>query len=143
MSDTDKISLPAHDPYGALRNRDFRLFTIGLMLANVGNAMQSVAVGWDLYERTGKALALGGVGLVQILPVLLLALPAGHLADRFDRRRIMLATLTVSMLCSLGLAMFSHIGGTMAPARYAYSLYACLFINAVARAFHSPANASL
>jgi hypothetical protein len=55
----------------------------------------------------------------------------------------MLVTLTVSMLCSLGLAAFSHMGGTMAPTRYAYSLYACLFVNAVARAFHGPANASL
>lgn len=143
MNDTDKTALPAHDPYGALRHRDFRLFTVGLMFANVSSAMQSVAVGWDLYERTGKAWALGGVGLVQILPVLLLALPAGHLADRVDRRRIMLATLTVSMFCSFGLAVFSHMGGTMAPARYTYSLYTCLFINAIARAFHGPANASL
>ena len=143
MNDTDKTPLLAHDPYGALRHRDFRFFSIGLMLAFVGNAMQSVAVGWDLYERTGKAWTLGGVGLVQVLPILLLSLPAGHLADRFDRRRVMLVTLTVSMLCSLGLAAFSHMGGTMAPTRYAYSLYACLFVNAVARAFHGPANASL
>jgi MFS family permease len=132
-----------HDPYGALRDRDFRLFSIGLVFANVGNAMQSVAVGWDLYERTGKALALGGVGLVQVLPVLLLALPAGHLADRFDRRRVMLVTLMVSMLCSFGLAAFSYMGGAMAPSQYACSLYTCLLVNAVARAFHGPANASL
>ena len=132
-----------HDPYGALRHRDFRLFSIGLALAFVGNAMQSVAVGWDLYERTGKAWVLGGVGLVQAVPILLLALPAGHLADRFDRRRVMLVTLVASVFCSLGLTAFSYMGGSLAPARYAYSLYACLFVNAIARAFHGPANASL
>ena len=53
--------------------------------------MQSVAVGWELYERTGSATALGLVGLVQVLPVLLLAIPAGHAADRYNRKHQVIA----------------------------------------------------
>src|SRR5947208_2931680 len=49
----------AHDPYAALRHRDFRLFLAGTVLASVGNEMQAVAVGWELYERTGSALGRG------------------------------------------------------------------------------------
>ena len=74
------------DPYAALRIRDFRLYVLGNLVGTIGMEMVTVAVGWDLYERTGSALALGGVGLAQVLPVFLLTLPAGHVSDRFDRR---------------------------------------------------------
>ena len=77
---------PPHDPFAALRSRDFRLFVLGSFLAVFAEQMLGVAVGWELYDRTGAALALGLVGLVQIVPVLLLALPAGHLADRRNRK---------------------------------------------------------
>ena len=72
-----------HDPYAALRHRDFRLFLINSVAATIGGEMQSVAVGWELYERTNSKLALAFVGLVQALPVLLMSLPAGHVADRY------------------------------------------------------------
>ena len=77
---------PEHDPYAALRERDFRLFLSGNFLWVLGFKMQTVAVGYEVFQRTGSPLALGLVGLVQILPVLALALIAGHVADRFDRR---------------------------------------------------------
>ena len=82
---------PRHDPYSALRNRDFRLFLVNSVAATVGNEMQAVAVGWDLVRRTGQPLSLGLVGLVQALPVMLLAVPAGHLADRLPKKWIVLA----------------------------------------------------
>ena len=71
---------PQTDPYAALRVRDFRLYLIGNFIGTMGMEMVTVAVGWDLYERTGSALALGGVGLAQVLPVFLLTLPAGHVS---------------------------------------------------------------
>src|SRR5262245_49212842 len=77
-----------HDPYAALRFHDFRLLLLGSFLEVVGQQMLGVAIGWELYERTRSPLALGLIGLVQVVPVVLLALPAGHLADRFDRKRI-------------------------------------------------------
>ena len=79
---------PRHDAYSALRNRDFRLFLVNSVAATVGNEMQAVAVGWDLARRTGQPLSLGFVGLVQALPVMLLAVPAGHLADRLPKKWI-------------------------------------------------------
>ena len=78
-----------HDPYAALRHPDYRRLLAGSVLAAVGSEMQSVAVGWELYQRTSSAWALGLVGLVQLLPVLLLSLPAGHAADRYSRKRLL------------------------------------------------------
>src|SRR6266403_1957357 len=95
----------AHDPYAALRFPEYRLYVVGNTAINIGSNMQSIAVGWELYERTGSAMALGWVGLVQALPIMLLALPAGQLADRMDRRRIALFGLLVVAMASLGLAI--------------------------------------
>ena len=76
------------DPYGALRQRNYRRYFAGNVLYTLGIEMQAAAVGWDLAERAGSpegaALALGITGLVQFLPVLLLAIPAGHTADLLD-----------------------------------------------------------
>jgi MFS family permease len=125
-----------HDPYAALRYRDYLWFALGAILANMGNAVQSVAVGWDLYERTGSAWVLGGVGLVQVLPVILLSVPAGHLADRLDRRRIILCAQAVVISCSVLLSLLAYVGGSL------LAVYGCLFASAVARAFAGPATAS-
>ena len=77
-----------HDPYAALRVRDYQLYLPGSTLANFGMRMQGAAVLWEIYERTGSALHLGFVGLVQILPVIALTLPAGHAADQFSRNSV-------------------------------------------------------
>jgi MFS family permease len=133
----DPAEAGRHDPYAALRHRDFRLILAGTILASVGNEMQAVAVGWELYERTGSAMDLGLVGLVQALPVMLLALPAGHLADRASRKGIALATQTALAVASLGLAMVS---ATRAPVPW---VYACLALAGVANAFAFPARWAL
>ena len=78
----------AHDPYQALRYRDYRLFLAARLLAAIAVLMQDVAVGWQLYERTNSALALGLTGLASVTPTILFALPAGALADRVDRRNV-------------------------------------------------------
>src|SRR5512132_3753892 len=81
-----------HDPYAALRHRDFRLLLTGRFLTSFGNEMLSFAIGWELWLRTHEAFALGMVGLVQVVPVILLSLPAGHIADQYNRRRIVVIT---------------------------------------------------
>src|ERR1035438_5411260 len=78
----------SHDPYAAFRFPEYRRYAFGYLVTNLGANMQSVAVGWEIYERTGSAMALGWVGLIQAAPIMLLALLSGHAADRFDRRRI-------------------------------------------------------
>ena len=94
------------DVLALFRSRDYRLYSIQNLAAALVERSQGVAIGWDLYERTGSALALGWVGLAQFLPVILLFLPAGHLADRFDRRRVMVA----------GFAVWTAAAGTLAAA---------------------------
>ena len=129
--------MATHDPYAALRVRNYRLYLIGSLVANLGSQMLTVAVGWELYERTGSAMALGWVGLVEFAPFILFALPAGHLADRFARQRLLAAAQGVMALAALGLAVVSvgHFGvGWM---------YACLFVTGVVRAVGMPAGQSL
>ena len=128
---------PAHDPYAALRLRDFRLYMSGNFLAICGMQMQTVAVGWDVYVRTNSAMALGLVGLVQFLPVIALTLNAGHLADRAHRKRIVIGAMCVISACSFGLTAISHLKADIGL------VYLCLLSSGVARAFMQPAKASL
>src|SRR5438309_818464 len=96
-----------HDPYAAFRFGDFSLFTAGNLLSITGRLMLAVAVEWEVYARTHSATALGLVGLVIVVPVVALSLPAGHLADRFSRKRIILVSQIFSVLTSLALALVS------------------------------------
>lgn len=125
-----------HDAYAALRLRDFRLFLIGSVAATIGMQMQTVAVGWEIYERTHSALALGWVGLVQVLPVIFLSLAAGHVADHHDRRGVMMLAEAVIALGSIGLACVSVWHGDIRL------MYALLLVGGVSRAFLQPAKAS-
>jgi MFS family permease len=97
----------AHDPYAAFRFGGFTLFTAGNLLSTMGRQMLAVAVEWELYARTHSATALGLVGLVIAVPVVALSLPAGHLADRFSRKRIILITQIFSAFASAALALVS------------------------------------
>lgn len=127
----------AHDPYAALRFRDYRLYLASRFLGTLAEQMLAVAVGWELYLRTRSAFALGLVGLAQVLPVIVLSLPAGHLADRRDRRRIVIATEASYALCSLGLLALSATNGPV-PLFYLF-----IFLFGVAQAFNNPAGGSI
>lgn len=121
----------------ALKCRDFRLLFVGIVVSNVGLQMQSMAVGWQLYDRTHSAYALGFVGLVALLPLLALTLPAGHIIDTQDRRRVLMASLAIYTISSVGLALVSASRGPLA------ALYGCVLLTGVARAFHTPARNAL
>jgi MFS family permease len=97
----------AHDPYAAFRFGDFSLFTAGNLLSITGRLMLAVAVEWEIYGLTHSATALGLVGLVIAVPVVTLSLPAGHLADRFSRKHIILVSQIFSALTSAALAIVS------------------------------------
>ncbi len=125
------------DAYAALRFPDFRRFVFGYFVATLGTQMQTVAVGWYLYERTGSALALGGVGLAQMLPIFALTLPSGHISDRYDRRRVLVLAIAVMVAASVGLAALAYVHGAIPL------LYALLFLNGCGRAFQAPARDAL
>jgi len=126
-----------HDPYLALRFSGFRLLLIGIFIAGLGEKMIDVAIGWELYERTGSALVLGGVGLALVIPVLLLSLPAGHIIDRFNRTYIVILSQIVLALVSLGLTALSFTRGSLVL------IYGCLVLYGCAAAFNNPAASTL
>ncbi len=107
------------------------------MLGVVGWQMLQVALGWELYERTHSALALGLVGLVTAIPVVLLALPAGHLADRMERKKIVVAAQVVFMVMSLSLSLVSHVQGPI------FLIFAILLVRGTAQAYNNPARSAL
>jgi hypothetical protein len=113
------------------------LFAIGYVSSMIGQQMQSVAIGWELYERTGSAMVLGIVGLVQAVPIILLTLPAGQVADWFNRKHVVLMAELLMVLSSLGLAVLSYTQGAISL------FYACLLLSGVARAFNQPAMSAL
>ena len=127
----------AHDAYGALRFRDYRRLLCGSVLFSIGMEMQAVAVAWELYERTDSPLALGLTGLAQFLPVLLLALPAGQVADLFNRKFVLMAAQFCGALTSLGLFYVSYWEGPVAL------VYVFLVMVGVVRAFQVPSRQSL
>jgi MFS family permease len=123
----------AHDPYLALRFADYRLYLSGNLLAQLGAQMLALAIGWELYERTGSALALGMIGLVQLAPVLLLALVAGHVADRYPRKTVVVVSRVVLAIAALGLAGLSAARGPLV------ATYAVLLVRGIGQAFSGPA----
>ena len=125
------------DPYAALRFRDFRLLLAGRFITALGSQMLSFAVGWELWLRTHSAFALGLVGLVQVIPIILFSLPGGHVADQYNRRRIVMVTQAARAICSLGLALLSYSSGPLVL------IYVCLFGIGLARAFNDPASSTL
>jgi MFS family permease len=129
------LSAEGH-PYALLRNRDLRLYLVGRFAASLGQQMLTVAVGWELYERTHSALNLGLVGLTQMAPMILCTLPAGHVADSFNRKRIIILMNMVIALASVGLAWISYEKAAVAW------IYFCLFAAGLARTFLWPASSA-
>jgi MFS family permease len=127
----------AHDPYGALRHRDYRYLLTGNVLSAIAAEVQATVVGWELFQRTDSAAALGYAGLAQFLPVLLLALPAGQAADRFNRRNLLILAYSLMVLASLGLGLLSHYEGPIPL------VYGCLVLAGCSRALGMPARGSL
>ncbi|HEX7735438.1 MAG TPA: MFS transporter, partial [Ktedonobacteraceae bacterium] len=127
----------SHDAYRALRYRDFRLLLAGVFLVFFGQQMITVALGWELYQRTHSALVLGGVGLAQVIPVILLFLPAGYVADRYNRKYIALVSMCVLTLTALALATLSYVRGPLVL------IYACVVVIGSVQSFYSPVSATL
>jgi MFS family permease len=122
----------------ALRQRDFALYAGANFLATIALQVQATALAWQIYEITHDPLQLGFVGLMEFLPAALLALPAGHIADRMDRRRLIL-TGAVAELCAalvlLSLAATGHVTEI--------AILALAFCFGVARAIATPAARAL
>ncbi|RAU23051.1 MFS transporter [Paramagnetospirillum kuznetsovii] len=118
--------------------RDFRLFLLGRLLASLAQQTASVAVGWLVYDTTHNPMDLGLVGLAQFVPALIFVLPGGHLADKVDRRLILLACSLVTTLVMLALLAIVASGSPDMVA-----VYAAMSVLGAVRAFWGPAGQSL
>jgi len=121
-----------------LRNADFTRYIAARFLGSIAVQMQTVAVGWQIYEVTRRPLDLGLIGLSQFLPFVLLILPAGHFADTRDRRRILVACYVLLLLCALLLLAFAWRG-----LESAWPVFGAMTLFGVARAFAMPASQAL
>jgi len=124
--------------FSLFRNHDFRAFLAARALASLSSLMLGVAVGWHVYTLTGSAFALGMVGLAQFLPALLLALPGGLAADRFERRTILLLGFCLQIAVAVLLLAISLVRG--ARAGWIFPVVALI---GVGQAFMGPASQSL
>lgn len=121
--------MSAISPYAAFRSSGYRFFLAGNFLSVTGRQMLSVTIGWEIYRRTGSAFALGLIGLAGALPVIALAIPAGHVADRFSRRAVVIASQIVSACTSGTLAWVSYSGASV------HWIYLLLVLAGTARTF--------
>jgi MFS family permease len=131
-----------HDPYAALRIRNFRWFIASLLAMTVATQIQAVVVAWQIYEITRDPLSLGLIGLAEAVPFIGIALFAGHVADRVNRLRISLVSLAALLLCSLALLGFTLHPAVVATGRI-WPIYAVIFFSGIARSFLQPARSAL
>src|SRR5579859_6962724 len=131
---------PAVSPSGlaAFASRDFRRYQLARMAVIIGAEAQTVAVAWQVYSITHRALDLGYTGLALFLPGLLFLLPAGHVADRFDRRHVILVCYSLQVLGTIAL-----LGITLSGAHRVLPIYAVLFLIGTGRSFSGPASSAL
>jgi len=122
----------------AFAHRDFRRYQIARLLVIMGAEAQAVAVAWQVYEITHRAIDLGFTGLVLFLPGLLFLLPAGHVADRYDRRLVILVCYVLQILCTLALLLFAVRG-----LHKVEPIFVVLFLIGFGRAFSGPASSAL
>ncbi len=148
----EPITPTPHDPYFALRIPNYRRYFIGNAFSLIGSNMTTYAVGFELYERTGSALMLGMVGLVQVIPIFLLALPAGHFVDRFNRKNMILSATAVQILLWLLMGLSSRFSGQLLPGlagifhlgdAHAPIMLGLLLLNGMCRAVNQPAKQTL
>ena len=126
------------DAPAAYRSRDFNVFLASRFLSTMAMQIQSVAVGWQVYEIARTPLALGLVGLAEFVPMFLLTLPAGDISDRFDQRKVLAASMLVEALCGALLVLL-----TLGHFHRVFLFYLVMMLFGAARGFSGPAGQSL
>ena len=116
-----------------LRHPDLRRYLSARLIASLATQVQTVAVGWQVFSVSGDPIDLGLVALSQFLPFIVLILPAGHVADRYDRRRVQLGTYLLLAVCAAAL-----LGLALAGVRDTGPVFAVMVVFGIARAFNQP-----
>ena len=135
MSDADQ-----HSPSAtvAWQSREFRFYSAARLMGIMGAEAQSVGVAWQVYQITHSALALGYTGLALFLPGIFFVLPAGHVADRYDRRTVILTCYAVQALATFALFWLA-----LRHSQNIWLIYSILFVIGAGRCFSGPAASAL
>jgi MFS family permease len=129
---------PRVTPWQVLAQRDFGLFWLSLLFSAVGTQISTVAIAWQVYEITNSPFQLGLTGLFRALPVMILSIPGGVVADRMDRRRLLIITQSLAMLLSLVLGFLTTTGHIAV-----WHIYAVTFLSGAVGIFDSPARTAM
>jgi predicted MFS family arabinose efflux permease len=134
------LNAPKHDPYAPLRYPNFRWLVLAHGMSTIAREAQIVVVGWQIYEVTKDPLSLGLIGLAEALPMVSVALYAGHMADRANRRTIAIMGTLGLVISAVALLLF-----TLRPAllHSVWPIYAVIFASGIARSFTRPAVTAL
>ncbi|MGA8938028.1 MAG: MFS transporter [Acidobacteriaceae bacterium] len=141
MSEADQQSPSApvaSSATGAWQSRDFRFYSAARLMGIMGAEAQAVGVAWQVYMITHSALALGYTGLALFIPGIFFVLPAGHVADRYDRRTVILTCYSVQALATSALLWLA-----LHHAHNIWLIYAILFVIGAGRCFSGPAASAL
>jgi MFS family permease len=125
-------------PATLYRDRDFLIYLSSRFLSTIAMMVQSVAVGWQVYDISHQPLALGLVGLSEFIPMFLITLPAGDVTDRYDQRRVLVVSLVADAICGVLLLVL-----TWSHMRELLPFYAVLALFGAARGFSGPSSQSL
>ena len=125
-------------PWRVLAQRDFGLFWVSLLISAVGNQISSVTVAWQVYEITNSPLQLGLIGFFRALPVIVFSLTGGVLADRVDRRRLLIVTQGLAMILAAILGLLTETGHIQV-----WHIYAITFISGAINTFEVPARTAM
>ncbi|HEX8747038.1 MAG TPA: MFS transporter [Pyrinomonadaceae bacterium] len=138
VKDAEAHEEPKRSSFAALRHRDFRLLWLGQLISGTGSQMQLVAINWHVYILTKSPLALGIVGLVRVVPIIVCSLVGGVVADAVNRKRLMLITQSAMLLSAALLAVVTQSG-----LKSTWPLYLLTAISSAAVAFDNPARQAL
>ena len=124
--------------FGALKHPDFRLLWIGQLVSQAGTQMQMVTINWHIYALTGSAVALGLIGLVRFVPIVIFSLIGGVFADVHNRRSVLLVTQSAMMLFAALLGFLTSAGWVSVNL-----IYLLAGLTSAAMAFDAPARQAL
>jgi len=116
---------------------DFRCMMVSIACPTLAGQALALVAGYQVFDITGKPLAIGILGLVEAIPAISLSLYGGHIADRHDRRRILITTLSLLTMCAALLVVSSYVGVSLIV------LYVAMFVVGIGRSFAGPALSAL
>lgn len=135
-------NLNSSDAYASLKIKDFQWFVTARFLLTFGIQMQSVIVGWQVYQLTHSALSLGLIGLSEAIPFFSVTLFAGHIADIVSRKKIILVSNLVYLICAVALLLISTKFNFILTEHGVFPIYVIIFTTGLARGFISPATSA-